>query len=1334
MLADCICDLGFTGPDGGTCAKCDPGTYKNVNGSSHCLSCPSGEFSGIHGTSCVACPVNMNAAEGANAVTDCRCQEGYTGSYGVSCEACPSGKYKGSIGSALCSLCPVGKYSSATAQTSVASCVTCPDASSSPPGSGNGADCICNIGFTGPNGQPCAPCAVGKYKDLNGTVECQSCPSVAATSFYDHTRARHGFRQVPGWNTTSLPASTSLSSCTCAPGSLGNTGGPCSPTSWAYCRNCQVSLLSGNAQRMSFESLATGFVDGHPNDVRFKHPRGVATSPDGAMVAVADTGNNVIRLMQGARSDYQLLHQEISYTSTLVGNPISFGFADGIGSAIQLLAPEGISFSPDGQKLAVTSTYNVRVLILTSRSSTTLAGGQVPGFADGVGTQALFSQLGGIAFSPDGLYLALADKNNNAIRMVVVATGECQTLVGAQGGGAYVDGTSARFNSPHSVSFHPTDGDILIVSDMRNHAIRLVQVSSGNTRTLAGLGAAFQSSPGYSDGSFGGAVRFSHPQGISYSPDGLRIAVADPGNQAIRIVNPNTGATFTLAGSLPGSFIDGAGSAARFKNPEQISFSPDGLGLVVADADNHAIRRVQLNCKCDAGFSGQDGEACSACLDMQYKSTVGSSSCIACNENASSVWGSPFCSCNAGHTGPDGGPCVPCEEGTFKANLGSLACTMCPDGIWSPHGSTSDVNCSCGKGYSGHVPCTPCPEGTYKNFTGPGACLACPGKSSSPVASEGVFECNIRCPVGSTGPLGGPCTLCPAGSQKNVTGPAMCSPCFNDTFAFTSGVVTCAACPKNSYSRVGQSICNCTRGYKRRSGDDGQGACLIRILDARGDTSNFREFMVELRLSVDVSKMIGTVNRSLVQTDQWWEDLVTQKLIDQIAEFFSCDPNQIFVGEFSPQAEELSPARRALTPQSVDVAIVLRDDPESFSARTADLVDSLNLFLMPACTVLSMGTTCGAGFAPPTENMTIPFPDGDNASTVSCLPCAFGYFKTALDNSDCTACPEYSTTEESGSVSVLACECYDGFAMVNVSAVAEQDSQENGLQNESQTNSSSELSSRRMPGNQSNLTLNVKCVPSGVSIADARRAAAQLSVVVGAVVGANVAMSVGSSAMSTTGGAGAAGGAGMLPLVTQVQLLNQVGKIGGDEGSASVGAFSEGFGWANLEWGLATRMGYGDRMPTKQEMQQRRREIAAAVRRKGVGDAVVATQKGVAGDLNMSNSTDNSTNSSGSTGSEFTNCTMSLLYPSIETMLTCFITTLLVYLAREMGKIFFKEVLMKDIPTSLMFPAWEGVCVCVSVFVQACMCVCVCVGGWVQCTRVRVVTNAGLFEFFNSVR
>ena len=37
-------------------------------------------------------------------------------------------------------------------------------------------NCMCSAGYTGPNGDSCAACAAGKYKDNSGSAECKRCP------------------------------------------------------------------------------------------------------------------------------------------------------------------------------------------------------------------------------------------------------------------------------------------------------------------------------------------------------------------------------------------------------------------------------------------------------------------------------------------------------------------------------------------------------------------------------------------------------------------------------------------------------------------------------------------------------------------------------------------------------------------------------------------------------------------------------------------------------------------------------------------------------------------------------------------------------------------------------------------------------------------------------------------------------------------------------------------------------------------------------------------------------------------------------------------------------
>jgi hypothetical protein len=57
-----------------------------------------------------------------------------------------------------------------------ASCSPCPSISSSPAGSVEIQACLCNAGYTGPNGGACVSCGAGTYKDAAGNASCSPCP------------------------------------------------------------------------------------------------------------------------------------------------------------------------------------------------------------------------------------------------------------------------------------------------------------------------------------------------------------------------------------------------------------------------------------------------------------------------------------------------------------------------------------------------------------------------------------------------------------------------------------------------------------------------------------------------------------------------------------------------------------------------------------------------------------------------------------------------------------------------------------------------------------------------------------------------------------------------------------------------------------------------------------------------------------------------------------------------------------------------------------------------------------------------------------------------------
>ena len=85
--------------------------------------------------SCTPCPGNSQSREGS---AECVCDAGYSPDSG-SCRACEQGKYKTDPGNTGCTACP---DNSQTAAGSVSSTRQA---------------CVCNIGFTGPNGGPCEP-------------------------------------------------------------------------------------------------------------------------------------------------------------------------------------------------------------------------------------------------------------------------------------------------------------------------------------------------------------------------------------------------------------------------------------------------------------------------------------------------------------------------------------------------------------------------------------------------------------------------------------------------------------------------------------------------------------------------------------------------------------------------------------------------------------------------------------------------------------------------------------------------------------------------------------------------------------------------------------------------------------------------------------------------------------------------------------------------------------------------------------------------------------------------------------------------------------------------
>jgi len=233
-------------------------------------------------------------------------------------------------------------------------------------------------------------------------------------------------------------------------------------------------------------------------------------------------------------------------------------------------------------------------------------------------------------------------------------------------------------------------------------------------------------------------------------------------------------------------------------------------------------------CPCEEG-STSNGQKCVSCTEGKFKDSVGRGPCTDCPDNSTSPPGASDardCVCNIGFTaGPENVTCLPCEHGTYKNTIGSNECTRCRAHNQNMlNEMTMDDDCKCRVGFTGPDggPCTKCPAGTYKDHSGSSACKLCPANSSSVPGSYSAEHC--LCESGYTLNGNSGCTMCLPGFTRDKND--LCVTC--DAGKFKSGVGddACTACPPYSHSAAGspsEQACLCFVG----SQSDGSGSCEL---------------------------------------------------------------------------------------------------------------------------------------------------------------------------------------------------------------------------------------------------------------------------------------------------------------------------------------------------------------------------------------------------------------------------------------------------------------------------------------------------------------------------
>ena len=170
----------------------------------------------------------------------------------------------------------------------------------------------------------------------------------------------------------------------------------------------------------------------------------------------------------------------------IAGKEKAMGFADGVGTRALFRDPNGIALHADGTIfVADTQNHAIRVVRRVGQvwAVTTLAGNGEPGYSDGVAMGAQFHEPWGIVVDPQGGWVFVTDSDNHVLRRVHSTTGEVTTLAGTRLGAAipygHADGpgTSALFHSPSGLALYAPG--CLCVSDSENDCIRVVVLDQG---------------------------------------------------------------------------------------------------------------------------------------------------------------------------------------------------------------------------------------------------------------------------------------------------------------------------------------------------------------------------------------------------------------------------------------------------------------------------------------------------------------------------------------------------------------------------------------------------------------------------------------------------------------------------------------------------------------------------------------------------------------------------------------------------------------------------------------------------------------------------------------
>lgn len=220
---------------------------------------------------------------------------------------------------------------------------------------------------------------------------------------------------------------------------------------------------------------------------------------------------------------------------------------------------------------------------------TTISGNGTKGFAGdgGPASKGVYNAMHNLAIAPSG-DVYIADTLNHRVRKIEAGTGALSTFAGTGRAGAGGDGgpaNEAEFNGVYCIAFNPRFSR-LFIADLENRRIRSIDMKTGTVETVAGNGK--KGVP--ADGAVAREAPLVDPRAVAADAEG-NVYVLERGGHALRVVAPSGKIRTVVGTGEPGSSGDGGPAReARLRGPKHLCLDRMG-GVVIADSDNHVIRR-----------------------------------------------------------------------------------------------------------------------------------------------------------------------------------------------------------------------------------------------------------------------------------------------------------------------------------------------------------------------------------------------------------------------------------------------------------------------------------------------------------------------------------------------------------------------------------------------------------------------------------------------------------------------------------------------------------------------------------------------------------------------